>query len=46
MRACKNMEPIAYLLQEATQVLFTATPFRRDEKEIKGKFVFSYDLRG
>jgi superfamily II DNA or RNA helicase len=27
------------------QVLFTATPFRRDDKEIKGKFVFSYDLR-
>src|SRR5947208_2582728 len=25
------------LLQEAKQVLFTATPFRRDEKEIKGK---------
>ena len=29
----------------AKQVLFTATPFRRDEKEIKGRFVFSYDLR-
>ncbi|HWL18476.1 MAG TPA: DEAD/DEAH box helicase family protein [Bradyrhizobium sp.] len=29
----------------AKQILFTATPFRRDEKEIKGKFVFSYDLR-
>src|SRR6266481_2997716 len=33
------------LLQSAKQVLFTATPFRRDEKEIKGKFVFTYDLR-
>jgi len=33
------------LLQEAKQVLFTATPFRRDEKEIKGKFVFTYDIR-
>jgi superfamily II DNA or RNA helicase len=33
------------LLNEANQVLFTATPFRRDEKEIKGKFVFTYDLR-
>lgn len=33
------------LLREARQVLFTATPFRRDEKEIKGKFVFTYDLR-
>jgi len=33
------------LLADARQVLFTATPFRRDEKEIKGKFVFTYDLR-
>lgn len=33
------------LLRNAKQVLFTATPFRRDEKEIKGKLVFTYDLR-
>ena len=33
------------LLDNAKQVLFTATPFRRDEKEIKGKLVFTYDLR-
>jgi superfamily II DNA or RNA helicase len=33
------------LLGDARQVMFTATPFRRDEKEIKGKFVFTYDLR-
>lgn len=33
------------LLGDAKQVLFTATPFRRDEKEIKGKLVFTYDLR-
>jgi superfamily II DNA or RNA helicase len=33
------------LLGKTRQVLFTATPFRRDEKEIKGKFVFTYDLR-
>jgi superfamily II DNA or RNA helicase len=33
------------LLGSAKQVLFTATPFRRDDKEIKGKFVFNYDLR-
>ena len=33
------------LLGSTKQVLFTATPFRRDEKEIKGKFVFTYDLR-
>jgi superfamily II DNA or RNA helicase len=28
----------------AKKVLFTATPFRRDKKEIVGKFVFSYTL--
>jgi len=33
------------LLRSAKQVLCTATPFRRDEKEIKGRFVFTYDLR-
>jgi superfamily II DNA or RNA helicase len=33
------------LLRSAKQVLCTATPFRRDEKEIKGKLVFTYDLR-
>jgi len=33
------------LLHDAKQVLFTATPFRRDEKEIKGKFVFTYDVK-
>lgn len=27
------------------QVLLTATPFRRDSKEIKGKIVFTYDVR-
>lgn len=26
-------------------VLFTATPFRRDKKEIRGKFIYSYPLR-
>jgi superfamily II DNA or RNA helicase len=31
--------------RDAKQALFTATPFRRDEKEIKAKFVFTYDLR-
>ncbi|KTW01988.1 hypothetical protein SB4_04640 [Sphingomonas sanguinis] len=29
----------------ARRVLFTATPFRRDDREIKGKFVFTYDLK-
>ncbi|MGH7181821.1 MAG: DEAD/DEAH box helicase [Nitrospiraceae bacterium] len=29
----------------AKRLLFTATPFRQDQKEIKGRFIFTYDLR-
>ncbi|MGE7413575.1 DEAD/DEAH box helicase [Methylobacterium tarhaniae] len=29
----------------ARRALFTATPYRRDELEIKGRFVFTYDLK-
>lgn len=29
----------------AKRILFTATPFRQDQKEIKGKFIFTYDLK-
>ena len=29
----------------AKRVLFTATPFRQDQREIKGRFIFTYDLR-
>ncbi len=31
--------------QEAQRLLFTATPFRQDQREIKGRFIFTYDLR-
>jgi len=41
----KTWSRLLDLLRDARQVLFTATPFRRDEKEIKGKIVFTYDLR-
>ncbi len=41
----KTWSRLLDLLHRAKQVLFTATPFRRDEKEIKGKLVFTYDLR-
>lgn len=27
------------------QLLFTATPFRQDQKEIKGRFIYTYDLK-
>lgn len=30
---------------DARRALFSATPFRRDELEIKGRFVFTYDLK-
>ena len=29
----------------AKSLLFTATPFRQDEREIKGRFTFTYDLK-
>lgn len=29
----------------AKRILFTATPFRQDQREIKGRFIFTYDLR-
>ena len=41
----KTWSRLLDLLSSAKQVLCTATPFRRDEKEIKGKLVFTYDLR-
>ncbi|WP_340672615.1 DEAD/DEAH box helicase [Bradyrhizobium ottawaense] len=31
--------------EQAKRVLFTATPFRQDQREIKGRFIFTYDLR-
>lgn len=30
---------------ESRRILFTATPFRRDRREIHGRFVFTYDLQ-
>lgn len=29
----------------AKRILFTATPFRQDQREIRGRFVYTYDLR-
>lgn len=31
--------------EQAKRILFTATPFRQDQREIKGRFIFTYDLR-
>ncbi len=30
---------------DSKQLLFTATPFRQDQKEIKGRFIYTYDLK-
>ena len=30
---------------DSRRILFTATPFRRDRREIQGRFVFTYDLQ-
>jgi superfamily II DNA or RNA helicase len=31
--------------ESAKQILFTATPFRQDQREIKGRFVYTYELQ-
>ncbi|MCW5702701.1 MAG: DEAD/DEAH box helicase family protein, partial [Bradyrhizobium sp.] len=30
---------------DAMRILFTATPFRQDQREIRGRFIYTYDLR-
>ncbi|MBC6609095.1 DEAD/DEAH box helicase family protein [Hymenobacter sp. BT188] len=43
--AAGSWQAILDSLPSAKKILFTATPFRRDKKEIKGDFIFSYPLR-
>lgn len=33
------------MFKKARRVLFTATPFRRDDREILGRFAYTYDLK-
>lgn len=33
------------MFKDARRVLFTATPFRRDDREILGRFAYTYDLK-
>ncbi len=40
----KTWEQILINLKDATHVLFTATPFRLDKKEIKGDIIYNYPL--
>ena len=35
---------IIEMFPQAKRILFTATPFRRDKKEIKGRFVYNYAM--
>ncbi len=41
----KTWSEILRAFPKAKKLLFTATPFRRDRQEIKGKFIYSYPLR-
>jgi superfamily II DNA/RNA helicase len=43
--AAKSWRQVLDHFPAARHVLFTATPFRRDRREIGGRFVFSYELR-
>jgi superfamily II DNA or RNA helicase len=40
----KTWEQILLNMKHARQILFTATPFRLDKKEIKGELVYNYPL--
>ena len=39
-----SWETIIKLFHEAKKVFFTATPFRKDKKEIEGELIYSYPL--
>ena len=41
----RTWQAILNHFDQAKRLLFTATPFRQDQKEIKGRFIFTYDLR-
>ncbi len=43
--ATKSWNELLEAFHYAEKVFFTATPFRRDKKEIKGRFVYEYPLK-
>lgn len=43
--AAETWKTILGHFQSARQVLFTATPFRNDRKQLLGRFVYTYDLK-
>lgn len=43
--AARTWQELLGYAYRARQVLYTATPFRQDQKEIVGKFVYEYELR-
>jgi len=42
--AANTWNSIIQYFKDAKKILFTATPFRRDKKEIKGKFIYDYPI--
>jgi superfamily II DNA or RNA helicase len=43
--AARSWKELLEYLSPAKQVMFTATPFRRDRRELVGKLVYVYELR-
>lgn len=43
--AARTWRELLQCAKDANHVLYTATPFRQDQKEIVGKFVYEYELR-
>ena len=41
----RTWQAILNHFSDAKHLLFTATPFRQDQREIKGRFIFTYDLQ-
>jgi superfamily II DNA or RNA helicase len=41
----RTWESLLKHFKNSKQLLFTATPFRQDQREIKGRFIYTYDLK-
>lgn len=42
--SARTWQALLKYFTNARRILFTATPFRRDRREIQGRFVYTYDL--
>ena len=43
--AARTWQELLDCFPKSRRILFTATPFRRDRREIRGRFVFTYGIR-